>query len=247
MELVFVDETSDDNFKDYFGLSIAIINHVHYKSIKNGFQDILQASSWDCSIEFKGAFLFSASKGDPKVDIDKRVSICEKIIELNTSDKNARMRFFYVSKRGVSDFKAEYLNLLPNLLKKALPKPAKEGSGKDICSVCCDFRSDIKPIEIYTVIQPVLNEKKYTLFENINMSTSGFQTVGILYADIVGYLAARIETISSDIELFENITPEMIRTNGKLKKLQSSDTIIKRIKRLEWYNVAKRNKNAKTK
>ena len=59
MLLVFIDETSDSKFDDYFGLSISTINHTNYKTIKDGFQKILKESRWDESIEFKGSYLFS--------------------------------------------------------------------------------------------------------------------------------------------------------------------------------------------
>jgi len=239
MELLFIDETGDVKQKDYFGLCAASINSAHYKKIKQGFQAILKKSKWDCSIEFKGAYLFSASKGDPSIDIETRVDICSKIIELNTSDRNARMKFYYVSKRDVSDTKKEYLNTLPLLLNKALPK-AKSGKGKDICAINCDYRSDLLNDEIMKAVYPVIEKKKYCLYENVAMPTSCFETVGLLYADIIGYLVARIETISNDIELFENITPEQIESNGKLRKLKSSTNLINGIKNLSWYNIEKR-------
>lgn len=239
MELVFVDETGDEKFKDYFGLSVATINAAHYKKLKQGFHKILIDSGWDCTIEFKGAFLFSAKKGDPNVDINTRVDICTKIVDLNISDKNARMFAYYASKRGVQDQKTEYLRILPLLLKKALPK-AKAGKGKDVIAISCDYRSDISKPEIQTSIADIVSRKGYCLYETVLIHNSNFETVGILYADIIGYLAARIETIRNDIELFENIPPEEIENNGKLKKLKSSTNLITRIKNLNWYNITEK-------
>ena len=60
MIFVFVDETSDNKFKDYFGISIAIVNATHYSTIKENFQKILYNSKWNSEIEFKGSFLFSS-------------------------------------------------------------------------------------------------------------------------------------------------------------------------------------------
>ena len=62
------------------------------------------------------------------------------------------------------------------------------------------------------------------------MTTSNFNTVGILYADIIGYLAARVDTISTDSELFEGITSKEFEKNGKIKKLKSSMILISKIK-----------------
>ncbi len=69
------------------------------------------------------------------------------------------------------------------------------------------------------------------------MASSNFNTVGLLYADIIGYLAARIDTISTDSELFEGITPEQYETNGKIKKLRSSVSLILKIKNIDKYEI----------
>ena len=61
--------------------------------------------------------------------------------------------------------------------------------------------------------------------------------MGILYADIVGYLISRIDIISNDSELFDNIPIEEYQTNGKIKKLMTSIEIINKIKNLEFYKV----------
>ena len=45
MLLVFVDETSDSKFKDYFGLSVATINYTKYSKVKTEFQKILKKAN----------------------------------------------------------------------------------------------------------------------------------------------------------------------------------------------------------
>jgi len=62
MLLAFVDETSDVKYKDYLGLSVALINASFYPKIKREAQSILIKGGWDPRIEFKGSYLFSASK-----------------------------------------------------------------------------------------------------------------------------------------------------------------------------------------
>ena len=235
MILVFVDETSDTKFKDYFGLSCAMVKHNFYRQVKNGFQEALLNGGWDPSIEFKGLYLFSASKGCQDVSIEKRVEIAEKIIDLNAAKKNARMSFAYFHKES-RDEKADYLFYLPALLHRMLPKAFK-GQGKDLVSVQCDYRSDISVSEIREVVTPPLMEKGYTLFEDVVQVNSNFDTVGIAYADIVGYLMGRVETISNDSELFDNIPPELFATNGKIRKLKSSLRLIDKIKNLTLYKV----------
>ncbi len=236
MELVFVDESGDTKFEGYFGLCVAAVNVAHYKGIKEGFQSILRESEWDETIEFKGSHLFSASKGDTNVTIESRIDIASNVLDLNKSSSNARMRFHYVRHHNCEDPKDEYLACLPLLIEKALLKP-KKGKGKDVVAVSCDFRNDIKAREIQEAILPKVTGKGYTLLEEVTTPHSNFETVGILYADIVSYLSARIDTISNDVELFENIPPDQLENIGKVKKLKSSQTLIKRVKSLDRYIV----------
>ena len=111
------------------------------------------------------------------------------------------------------------------------------GQGKDLVSIYCDYRSDIPIEQIRSVLTPVLNSNHYKLYEDIQYAYSNFQTVGILYADIVGYLMSRIETIANDSELFESIPPDAFETNGKIRKLKTSMSLINKIKRLTVYEV----------
>jgi len=235
MILLFVDETSDAKFKDYFGLSIAVINSNFYQILKSDFHKILSDSGWEINIEFKGSYLFSANSGCKNIPVDMRVEIASKILELNKSKINSRIKFAYFHKNS-QDHRKDYLEYLPVLLDKILPAAQKAGD-KDIIAVYCDRRSDMKPIEIQNVIQPVLNKRKYTLLENVVMTDSNFNTIGILYADLVGYLSARIDTIKNDIELFENIPPDQLENNGKIKKLRSSQNLINAIKSIKAYTV----------
>jgi hypothetical protein len=122
------------------------------------------------------------------------------------------------------------------LLDKALPK-AKSGGGKDLLAISCDYRSDISINDIQGAVLPIVEGKTYTLFEEVTMPNSNFHTVGILYSDIVGYLAARIDTISNDIDLFENIPLDQLENNGKVKKLESSQEMINKIKQLDKYRI----------
>lgn len=236
MLFVFVDETSDNKFKDYFGISIAIINSSHYHPVKKSFQSILKKSKWNTEIEFKGSFLFSSKKGDPNVGIDERIDICSELLQLNKSKVNARMKFYYVVKNGCTDQKKDYLTYLPKLLNKALSKASK-GNGKNIISIHCDEKNGITSEEVRNAIHKCISEKGYELFEDVVMVKSGFHTVGLLYADIVGYLFARKDIISNDSEIFSNLSDEEKKANGKLQKLESSTTLFKLIKEFKPFKV----------
>jgi len=229
MKFVFIDETSDDKFKDYFGLSLALIDHTHYAILKEKFQKILSKSKWNIDIEFKGQYLFSAKSGDITVPIEKRIDICKDIIDLTASKKNSRVKFFYTSKRDIKNHKEEYLRSIPLLLTKALPK-APIGAGKSIIAMNFDSRKDVNYKEIRQVVYPVLKDKGYILFEDIVLRESCYETIGILYTDIIAYLIARVETIGNDSELFASISPEEFENNGKIRKWRSSTELIDRVK-----------------
>lgn len=145
------------------------------------------------------------------------------------------MKFTYLKKSSANQ-KEAYLQYLPILLEKALPK-AQKRAGKDILSLHCDRRDDISPREIYDAVSPVIETRGYTLLEDIVVSRSNFHTVGILYADIVGYLYARVDTIANDSDLFLNVPPDQWENNGKIKKLKSSKTLLGLIKKFDRYEV----------
>ena len=236
MQLLFVDESGDRKFREYFGLCVAAIHSAHYKTAKIGFHKVLREAAWDETVEFKGSHLFSASKGDLKVAIEKRVEMAGQILDLNKSDSNARMRFHYFCHQDCKDQKTEYLAQLPMLVAKSLPQTAKK-HGKDLVILSCDGRDDITATEIQKAVLPAIEDRGYTLVEEVTTPRSSFHTVGILYADLVSYLSARIDTIKSDVELFEGIAPEVLEQNGKVKKLKSSTDLIGRVKKLERHVI----------
>jgi hypothetical protein len=236
MLLIFIDETGDAKFKKYFGLSIAMVKHNFYRQIKEKFQAILLNHGWDPKIEFKGSCLFSATSGDTKVAIDERIAIATEVLGLTASEANTRMRFFYV-KHETDDAKRDYLGILPLFLSKALPKAIDKHQGKDIISVACDQRDDISLAELRSAVEPAIRAKGYTIFEDISIAKSNFNTVGILFADIVGYLVARVDIIANDVELFENLTPEQLENNGKIKKLKTSKALLKNVKALKKHQI----------
>lgn len=234
---IFVDETSDEKYKDYFGLCCTAIHHNFYPKVKRECQQILRDGGWDFNVEFKGAYLFSAKKGCIEVDIDKRIELAEKILELTTAPKNARMKLSYFRKSS-TDQKKDYLEYLPFLIRDILGKYTySREQGKNLVTISCDNRSDISVRELREAILPAVVNKKYELFEDIIQVNSNCETIGVLFSDIIGYLMSRVETITNDLELFENLTPEQIEKNGKLKKLKSSWQLIDKIKKMTIYGL----------
>jgi len=234
---IFVDETSDKKQKDYFGLCCTAINHSFYPQIKRECQQILRDGGWDFDVEFKGSYLFSATKGSIEVDIDKRIELAEKILELTTAPKNTRMKLSYF-RMSSTNHKNDYLENLPYLVRDILGKyHFSRKQGKNMVSISCDCRSDISIKELREAILPAVIDKKYELFEDIIQVRSNCETIGVLFSDIIGYLMSRIETITNDLELFENLTPDMIENNGKLRKLKSSWQLITKIRKMTIYGL----------
>ena len=235
MKLVFLDETGDEKFKDFLGISVAIIDAAHYAKTKQGFQQALRQASWNESVEFKGSHIFSASKGDPAVDVDQRIALAGAILRLNVANKYARMSFYFGSQTGVTNVAKAYLQSAPSFLAKVLPKPMKGGKAKNLLAITADYRNDVKAEDLQNGMLPLVHKRGWELFEQVSLVHSNFHTVGILFADIVGYLAARVETISNDSELFEGIPPQELEKHGKFKKLQSSTQLLSLIKNMKLY------------
>lgn len=232
---MFIDETGDKKFKDYLGLCIATMDSRTYPFLKKQSQEILEKIGWDANTEFKGSYLFSASKGSTGVDVQKRVDAAHELLDLNASEKKSRLRFAY-GRMNSTDKGADYLSELPRLLRlsKILPK-APKGPGKNLILVVCDDRDDVDADKLHSAIKPVLNEKGYVILERVTQASSAPDTVGLMFADLVGYLVGRVDTIANDAELFEGLDQKQLATNGKIRKLKSSSELIKKIKKLDLY------------
>lgn len=244
MLFVFIDETSDSKFKNYLGLCCVVINSNFYPQIKKDFQKILISSGWDTKKEFKGSYIFSSSKGCQNVSIEKRIDIVSQIINLNTTNSNkyGRVNINYISTKH-DDLKDAYLGMLGLIINSSIKKPPKKKSGgKNTLALFCDNRDDVCEQEINEVVKKIIENKGYTLLENVNCVKSCFDTVGVLYADIIGYLLSRVDTISNDSELFNNIPKDQLQQNGKVRKLISSQKLIDEIKNFKAYKAKKATK-----
>lgn len=234
MKLVFVDETSDDKFPEYLGLCVATIDSHSYGSLKAQVHKILRGIDWDPSVEFKGSYLFSASKGCADVQVEQRIGAAGELLDLNVATKNTRMRFAYCRTRSASHAE-DYLAILPELMGRALKSPQRGGAGKNLVLIHCDEREDVDPDTLHDAIAPVIEKKGFVVVERVGQTRSGFDTVGLMFADLVGYLAGRVDTIGNDAALFEGLTAEQLETNGKIRKLRSSSNLIQKLRALDLY------------
>jgi len=236
MKLLFIDETQDNNNKEYLGICCSLTDLTFYGKLKTEFNDILEKFNWDKGNELKGNAIFSIKNGDKNVNIGDRINLVKDLLEENISKKNSRIKFAFV-KCKTTKFKVEYLNVLPKLLDKFLVKAPKNGAGKNIISIHCDHHSAIKPLEIENSIKSVLNKKNYILLEGVHCVQSNNESIGVIYTDIVGYLIGRIDNIKNDIDLFNNLDDSKKKTS--FRKLETSTELIKVIKHIEFFKYGK--------
>jgi len=232
--LAFIDETGDKTRRDYLGLSIAVVNGLHYPQIKQKAQNVLTSAGWAPDVEFKGAHLFSSTKGCPDVSIEQRIRIAHGLLDLNIAKQNARMRFYFGAMAS-TDPSADYLNYLPSLLYRALDK-APNGAGKNLLAVTCDQRYDLDHDRLHLEIDEVARSRGYVLMERVHMARSSFHTIGLMYADIVGYLLGRIDTISADVDLFDGLTDTELASSNMARRLRTSMDLAAKIRRLTTYS-----------
>lgn len=234
MLLVFIDETTDVKFKDYLGFSIATINAAFYPQLKKQAQKLLTGIGWDPDVEFKGSYLFSASKGCSDILIERRIEVAGALLDLNVANSNRRMTFHF-GHMSSDNHGRDYLGQLPGLLYRVLPT-APKGPGKNLIAIHCDERPDVQPDALHEALQNVVIRRGYVLLERVSCTKSTFDTVGIMYADLVAYLAGRIETIKNDVELFEGLDEVHFEQNGKIRKLKTSTELIRKIKKLKTFS-----------
>jgi len=229
VRLVFIDECGDANEKDYLGLSIASVNSRFYPALKQEAQSILSKAGWERNTEFKGSCLFSISRGCPGVSVEDRVGAAMSLLDLNTSEKNSRMNFTYGRLRSTKQSE-DYLRCLPRLLHRELIV-APKGAGKNLLAITCDERSDVDRRALHSALASVVESRGYVLHESVAFAQSSFDTIGLMFADLVGYLAARVDLLS-DAQLFEGLSPEELAKDGQHRKLTASRKLLDKLKNL---------------
>jgi len=144
MKFLFIDETGDEKFRTYLGFCLALTDARFYPSLKTSSRAILEAIQWEQGVEFKGAYLFSRTKGCSEVEVERRVEAAGRLLDLN-AEQNARMSFAY----GAMDWAShasDYLRAVPELIATWLPR-APKGAGKNLIAVVYDERADIEARE----------------------------------------------------------------------------------------------------
>jgi hypothetical protein len=137
VRFIFMDEIQQPKHApDFFGVAGLFVNSSHYWTLKVSVDDALDAAKWDRGEEFKGRYIFSSTKGDGSVPVDKRIELVRTIVAATTAKKNARVRFcFAYNDKGKNA--ANYLDLVRKVIAKC-PPPDNATQDKPLVSMYCD-------------------------------------------------------------------------------------------------------------
>ncbi|MBX2992411.1 MAG: hypothetical protein KF749_14765 [Bacteroidetes bacterium] len=232
MKLMFIDETSDSSNPNYLGVCGALVDATRYGDMKRQFMSTVGLYNWDPSIEFKGSYIFSSSTGCKDVSVDARIRIVDRVIEYTSSPSTARVKFCYAFSTSGTGAE-QYLELVFNVASSLAPRKTNQKLGKDVIAIFVDQRTDVTQQAIRANLEPVLIRKGLTLFEDITFVKSSPETVGIAYADIVGYMMSRKDNIKFDASLFDQMDPAILERNGQYRKLKASTEILESIRSIQ--------------
>lgn len=189
MKLVFIDETGNSKQPDFYGICGVCVDEVYYpklsREIKKCFNDI----GWDNSIEFKARYIFSSSKGDNNVSIDKRIDFVDNLIALNIAKRNARLKAVFAYNEAGNTVE-NHLLLVKQVLCKLLPSIAKKHKEQP-CIIIADHNDKVPHQKLCETINTTLISRNYCLVEDI-FSFNRWQPsqTGLCLCDLIGYLAS---------------------------------------------------------
>ncbi len=229
MKLIFLDETSDSQNTNYLGVCGAMIDATRYNSIKREFLDQVNEFGWSVNKEFKGSSIFSISQGCPDVSVETRIALAETVLRNCSTDSISRIKFTYASTTAGSDYLA-YLKLVEAVINSLLKGRLEKKLGKDLVSIICDERTDVSQRQLSERLTPIIEKKGCLLLEDIMQIKSSIATVGICYADIVGYLMSRKDNLSENIPFFEGLSEEQSKTNGQYRKFKTSCKLLENVR-----------------
>jgi hypothetical protein len=233
MKLIFIDETSDSEKKSFLGVCFCIIDLDFYRGLKEEVSGLLKNSDWDMSKEFKGSYLFSASNGDSKVSVDKRIEIAYELIKKSSGAHNSKLATVFVYNTKGNNFE-NYKSLVSFGLEKIISLggfPANQK--KRIASIFIDNRSDIDEVsgnrkELLEMIGSILKEKKIALVEDVEIVRSSLSRPGIIHADLLAYSIGRFVVLDLP-------KPEYFDTDNRFKKIMNSLIICANQKKFKLY------------
>ena len=205
MQLVFIDETEQ---KNTFAISVIVMNSSKYGSFKKKYLNILKKYKWDHKDdrnEFKGTAILGSTKTNSLSPLEKKEMCSELLHIIQSTNKIVRPYIAYhdISKNRTGVYKQElYFKSIPLILEKALKKSSAKNSKNVVCIFCDKFSIANKNKNEYQKmrkeIASILKLKKLIFFEEIYFSKSTNYTIGISYADLIGYLLLKEKNSEKD-------------------------------------------------
>jgi hypothetical protein len=187
MRLIFIDEIEQPKHAPkFFGVAGLFVNSSHYSALRRAVEDALDAAKWNRGEEFKGRFIFSSTKGDDSVPVDRRIELVRTIVSATTAKRNARVRFcFAYNDKGKNA--ENYLDLVAKVTAKC-PQPENAMQDKPLVSMYCDYLSDVKPKNIEDAVTDVLACRRLRPVEMPAVMLSSNSTAGLIAADVLAFI-----------------------------------------------------------
>jgi hypothetical protein len=231
MRFIFIDEIQQQG-KDpnFFGVSSLVVDSSHYRTLRDGVDEALDAAGWNRGAEFKGRYIFSQA-GDSGVSVDDRIEIVRNIVSTTTAKKNARARLCFAH-NGHGKNLQNYLNLVSKVVSRC-PKPQNQTQDKALVGIYLDHTDIVKPKDVEAVIVPILETRYLKLVETPVLLPSSNSTAGLIAADVLAYLKSW-DVLSPDpseeqqASLFESSVAQLNK-----KKLSTIREILELIKQVE--------------
>lgn len=165
MKLIFIDEVEQQQKREgFFGVASLVVDSASYRILKRGVDDALDDAGWNRREEFKGRYIFSRSKGDPNVAIERRIEIVRKIVGTTTAKKNARGSFCFAYKLA-GKTPDNYLNLVAQVTGRCA-RPRDQKRDRPLVTMYLDQLDLVKPKDVERVVIPELARRDLTLVEN---------------------------------------------------------------------------------
>jgi hypothetical protein len=231
MRFIFIDEVEQQQKRaGFFGVGGLAVSTSHYATLQDGVDEALDDAGWNRDEEFKGRFIFSSSKGDKSVPIEKRIELVKAIVATTTAKENARARFSFA--HNLDGKTADnYLGLVGKVVARC-PKPENQKRDKPLVSVYLDHSDIVKPAKVAEKVRPILEERELRLVENPVLLISSNGTAGLIAADVLTYLKSwdvlfPEPSEAQQAELFE--TPSDKLNAEKLSKIREILSLVKQV------------------
>ena len=209
MKFIFIDETEQNNI---FAISVIVMDSSRYGSFKKKYLDILKKYSWDHKDdknEFKGTAILGSTKTNSLSPQGKKDMCYELLNIIQSTNKIVRPYIAYHnlskdnSQNKIGAYKQRlYFKSIPLILKKALKKSSAKSSKNVVCIFCDEFsianKNKTEYQKMRKEIASILKLKNLIFFEEIYFSKSTNYTIGISYADLIGYLLLKEKNSEKD-------------------------------------------------